>query len=457
MNSNRRIVIFVLSTFALYLLFSVVISLLPSSITTVQRINLISDVVIKDTVAVEKTNTATAGLPASTASEPEPEKLPLKNFALYRQPHFVTNFNADTSLPSLQRFVQKLAALQKNKKGKVRIAYFGDSMIEGDLLTQTFRKLFQQAFGGSGAGFVPVSCPTSKFRQTVTDNYSGGWQEVNFKSTGKKDKLFLSGYMFTGSNEWVEMRDRTVKDSNALVEMYLYYGYADGTAKVKVNGMDMAVPPADNFGKLLLSKSKTPYVKLYSSDSQLPIYGISFETASGVIVDNFSFRGISGVEFATIDSAFLNAVASENKYDLLIFQYGVNVLYRPNDTNFSWYARMLKPVVKKIRKSFPESDLLIVSTADRAFRYGDEYRSAIGIDSLIKVQAAIAYETGAGFYNQFATMGGHNSIVEWANAKPALANKDYVHPNAKGADILAEHFFNAIMRDYHKYINQNSN
>jgi lysophospholipase L1-like esterase len=24
--------------------------------------------------------------------------------------------------------------------------------------------------------------------------------------------------------------------------------------------------------------------------------------------------------------------------------------------------------------------------------------------------------------------------------KPALANKDYVHPNAKGADILAENF-----------------
>ena len=94
----------------------------------------------------------------------------------------------------------------------------------------------------------------------------------------------------------------------------------------------------------------------------------------------------------------------------------------------------------------------MISTADRAFSYDGEYQSAKGIDSLIKVQADIAYQTGCNFYNMFATMGGKNSIVQWADAKPSLARKDYVHPNDRGADLLGERLFGAVMKEYNKYV-----
>jgi len=32
-----------------------------------------------------------------------------------------------------------------------------------------------------------------------------------------------------------------------------------------------------------------------------------------------------------------------------------------------------------------------------------------------------------------------------------LANKDYIHPNGKGAEVLAEKIYNAIIQDYKKY------
>ena len=124
----------------------------------------------------------------------------------------------------------------------------------------------------------------------------------------------------------------------------------------------------------------------------------------------------------------------------------------PNDKNFSWYAKTMLPVVKKIKSSFPASDFILVSTADRAFRYGGEYKSAVGIDSLIKVQALLAYETGSSFYNQYEAMGGKNSIVDWARQKPSLANQDYVHPNHRGAEILANYFYEAVLNDYEKYL-----
>ena len=63
----------------------------------------------------------------------------------------------------------------------------------------------------------------------------------------------------------------------------------------------------------------------------------------------------------------------------------------------------------------------------------------------------MAYETGSSFYNQFASMGGTNSIVDWAKRNPSLANKDYVHPNHRGAEVLGGFMYEAILNEYKKY------
>lgn len=66
-----------------------------------------------------------------------------EDFNLYEKPNLITNFQAGevTALPSL---MEKLHRLKKGEKVKIRIAYLGDSMIEGDLMTQTLRLLLQK-------------------------------------------------------------------------------------------------------------------------------------------------------------------------------------------------------------------------------------------------------------------------------------------------------------------------
>ncbi|RYG54389.1 MAG: hypothetical protein EOO01_01705, partial [Chitinophagaceae bacterium] len=400
-------------------------------------------------VTPAKDTTQTAAITDSAEIPVVVEKIPSKEFTLYQTPRLITDFNADTTAAALQSFLEKLQALRNGEKRKIRIAYFGDSMIEGDLLTQTFRQLMQEAFGGSGVGFVPITSPVAKFRQTVSTSNSGTWQDENFKEA-KTGKLYLSGHVFRGSGASVQMTDQTVKDSAVILEKSLICGPSSSPVNISVNNSTVSIQPDKPVNRVPLSNDANRTVRLGLSDPQLPIYGISFESASGVIVDNFSFRGITGIEFSRVDSAFLSAISENNPYDLIIFQYGVNLLFRPNDKNFSWYARVMLPVVKKIRNCFPNTDFLLVSTADRAFRYGGEYKSAVGIDSLVKVQALLAYETSSSFYNQFAAMGGTNSIVEWAKAKPSLANQDYVHPNHRGAEVLANYLFEALMRDFKK-------
>lgn len=442
MNSNRRVLQFVTGSFCIYLLISIAGTLMGFQWMPFKRVNLVSDIVSGDSsiLVTEKPDSNQVII----------EDLPDKNFELYKKGRFITNFNRDTNQAALSSFLQKMAELKAGKKRKIRIAYFGDSMIEGDLLSQTLRKLLQQSFGGSGVGFVPITSQVSKFRQSVVHNYSGGWQDENFKNA-KTGKLYFSGHLFRSNGDWVQMADQTITDSLAIIEKSLICGQAPGAINITVNGANRSINAAQTLNRVVLAADRNRGIKMGVSNSSLPVYGISFESASGVIVDNFSFRGITGIEFGRVDSVFMRAIAAGNPYDLIIFQYGVNLLFRPNDRNFNWYAKAMLPIVKKFRACFPGTDFMMVSTADRAFRYGGEYKSAVGIDSLIRIQATVAYETGSAFYNQFASMGGTNSIVDWAKRNPSLANKDYVHPNHRGAEVLGSYMFEAILNEYKKY------
>lgn len=446
MNSNRRVVLFAAWSVGLYLLISLAayltgVHLLP------QRVNLIADILKTeaDPVADDRINTIEPPVVAETK--------PGLDFTLYTRAKLITDFNADTTQPSLDRFVKKLHDLKTGKKTKVRIAFFGDSMIEGDLLTQTLRKSLQQQFGGHGVGFVPITSAVSKFRQTAVTDYSDNWIDENFKE-GKKDQLFLSGHLFHSSNGWVQMRDATLPNDSVLLEKSLFCGKSSHVVPVSINNKTVSIKPEQAFNRIVIGNDKSTWIKLSVSDNQFPVYGISFESESGIFVDNFSFRGITGIEYATIDSAYLSSISQNNPYDLIVFQYGVNLLFRPNDKNFSWYSKVMLPVIKKMQNCFPDTDFLLISTADRAFRYNGEYKTAVGMDSLIKVQAQLAYQTNSIFYNQYATMGGQNSIVQWAKMKPSLANQDYVHPNHRGAEVLAGYFFKAVMNDYEKYVRE---
>ncbi|MEI9959350.1 MAG: hypothetical protein WDM90_24225 [Ferruginibacter sp.] len=186
-------------------------------------------------------------------------------------------------------------------------------MIEGDLLTQTLRKLLQKEFGGSGVGFVPITAATSKFRQTVVDNYSDGWKDESFK-TPTDGNLFFSGHLFRGNGDWVQMIDKTITDSTAIIEKSLLCGLLNQPITITVNNIPVAINATGNFNRIVLDKNEKKDIRVSVPDNRLPVYGITFESESGVIVDNFSFRGISGVELNKIDSNFIKAINNEGPY-----------------------------------------------------------------------------------------------------------------------------------------------
>src|SRR5258708_4104025 len=102
---------------------------------------------------------------------------------------FIEEFGRD----NLRYFFE---ALRYSKTKPVRIAFFGDSFIEGDILCGPFRDTLQRIFGGSGVGYMPITSEVTKFRTTIQHEFV---QWNTFSIVGKKKDnapLGLPGYCF---------------------------------------------------------------------------------------------------------------------------------------------------------------------------------------------------------------------------------------------------------------------
>lgn len=426
--------------FVIYLFSSVLMYVFNIKWKPLQNVNLLSEI-----IHPEKLNDGIRA--GDSLADPSERGNRAKDFELYKKPDLITDFTKGDSITSLMHFAEKLAELKKTKKGKIRIAYFGDSMIEGDLLTRKLRKLLQGEFGGAGVGYLPIQSKVAPIRESA-EIKAGGWKTVNFMEKGAKN-MYVSGFSFSGTGN-SHFTDKTLT-SGTKTGKFLIFGPSQGNSSVNYNGASILLNGTQPVNRQLLANDTVRSYSLKSNTSSLPYYGVSFESDNGIIVDNFSFRGITGVEFKKIDEHFLKAVQAQNHYDLIVMQYGVNLLFRPDDTDYSYYVKIMTPTLVKFKSAFPETDILMVSTADRAFRYNGEFQSAKGVRNLVETQAKMAYDNNLSFFNLFETMGGENSIVAWAQREPPLANKDYVHPNGKGTDILAEKLYHAMMKDYKNY------
>ncbi len=459
-NYNKKVVEFTFLTTFMLLLYSIYISVSGNNVLSLNNISIVSDVLletklptknsINDYDSTSFTNDSNNNGDTSLKEVIKDPVIIEKAVAKYLTAKELISFNNDSNSAALPKFMQKLLSISRGNKKKVRIAWLGDSIIEGDLLTKSFRKRIQQYFGGFGVGFVPATSITASFRNTVLHKWKGDWKEESFKSNSLKAPLFFSGHTFYTKNGTIILSDKTIFDTIQPIEKSLLCGKATGEIQISVNGQTKQYKATKLFNRLILDSSTEHEISVTIQDDNIPIYGISSEPQSGIVVDNFSFRGITGLELGKLDSNFLGNVNEENNYDLVVLEYGANLMFRPNDVDYSWYRSHIMKVVNKLRKAMPNSEFLIISTSDRAFRYEETWKTAVGMNNLLKAQAELAINNNAAFFNMYASMGGWGTIVNWADNIPSLANKDYIHPNFLGAEKLGNLLFDAFMKDYKK-------
>jgi hypothetical protein len=357
----------------------------------------------------------------------------------------------DTAASGLEHFLQALDALKAGKRKKVRIAYFGDSMIEGDLITADLRDSLQILFGGSGVGFVPITSVVAGFRTTITHTFSKDWKDYSYKEMPPANiPLGVSGHTFVpGGASWIRYTPVHKHGLDKFEEVSLLYGPASG-GNISVNEKQYVLSGNAPVNKLSWKQDSAQQgvtIKWNGGNSS-PFYGVCFEADNGVYVDNYSFRGISGVELGHLSRKVLEQTQSEHPYDLVVLHYGANILWKPELTDYTWYGRPMKKVLDSLRSDLPNTSFLVITTADKSYKKSGNYITAPGVTALLKTQHDLAKEHGTAYWNLYAAMGGDGSMTHWVEGDTVLANKDYTHFNRQGAAKVGALLYKAMMDEY---------
>ena len=376
----------------------------------------------------------------------------------------IIDFISD-STTSLSHFFQALRATEEGKH-KTRIAYFGDSMIEGDLISQDLRSHMQDMFGGNGVGFVPVTSIVASFRTTIKHSFSG-WKTCNLLETSPgKYALGISGYSFLpdtvsvldttlSSGSWVKYATTSKKHLDKFYEMKLLYGNSTGRNDVVINGRRYRLNGTNKVNQLYIDacRDSASINAQFQCTSSVPIYGFSFESNNGVFVDNFSFRGNSGLPIVKVNKEIYEATDQCLKYDLIVLEYGLNAL-SPTMTDYSWYKKGMDNVIKHIKRSFPNTSILLISVGDKSYKKDGVFQTEPGVTFMVDIQKQLAESNQIAFWSLYDAMGGNGSMVKWVEGDTVYANKDYTHFNLAGAHKVGKMLFEKLVLEYRNYYKQ---
>lgn len=357
----------------------------------------------------------------------------------------IQDYSADATI-GMASFYKKLNAL-KTSKGKVRIAYFGDSYIEADYITGELRSKLQAIYGGNGVGFIPMQSVVADNYVSIKFNGNTSWNDYNFHNNTAKYALGLTGRVFYSKGDsWSQYSSLHSRFSNVC----LYTGRAADSAttvSVEKDGVAANIPVAnDGYINKTILNNGTPVskLKLVCANTNLPVYGISIEDTSGVYIDNYGFRGNTGLLTLQVQPEVMKGFQDYFKYDLIILHYGLNAINH-GDTNYLWFDHTMAKLIEKIKANYPGIPVLLVSTSDVAYNEQGTYVTDPAVPVLVQHQQAIARNNKTAFWNLYNAMGGENTIANWVEGDTTYAYKDYMHVNEKGADKIAGIFLDKLL------------
>ena len=365
----------------------------------------------------------------------------------------------------LVSFYEKLLQIENGNNDKIRIAFFGDSMNDGDMIVQDFRSNFQDRFGGEGVGFVNVTSESAASRITIKQQFSKKWKSYSFVNTKNLSTSFgISGNVFfpkdTAATNWVSFEASKIKHLTELNNPTLFYGKSESNngQVLVIRGKDTLykdLKPSQMVNELALGSSSQKLKLDFKNAGNVPIFGVDFSGKTGVYVDNFSNRGNSGLPITSIKPAVLSSFNKDLQYDLIVLQYGTNVLGY-GSKNFTWYENKMKKVLAHLQEAMPNVPILIISIADKSTKYDSKMQTDSAVIPLMRAQLNYAKQSNATFVNLFQLMGGEGSMIKWADEEPKKANKDYTHFNFRGAKVVSDLIYDKIMFGYDEYKKQSN-
>lgn len=335
------------------------------------------------------------------------------------------------------------AALAACSERRARIAVIGDSYIEGDIFTQDIRRLLQNEFGGRGVGYMSMHSDFPGFRRSVHQS-DHGWEIRDMRNCSGDSIKPLSGEYAIGSyGATLTLRGSKITNADRWSSTkILFQSDNDGVLTVSTDGSssDFTVRGSEKVQMIELS-AETTKMTFTSNIDGLRVFGSWIEDNNGVGVDCMSLRGNSGVSQRMISPKLTHEMNAYVPYDLIVIEYGLNAL-SATQSDYTHYSKLMEKVVDRIRKCYPDCDILLLGVGDRGRKSGSAVSSLPTVDAMVSAQRSCARNKGILFWDTREAMGGKDAVVEWR--KRGLLNADYIHLNHKGGAELAKEFVNSL-------------
>lgn len=368
---------------------------------------------------------------------------------------------SDSTFRGMRPFYEALNRLSSGDEEdrQVRIAVFGDSFIEADIFTADLREMLQKRFGGCGVGFVAITSATNGFRPTVRHTF-GGWESHAVTDSIGFDKKLqgISGHYFIPRRgAFVELRGQKKYASllDTCQRSTIFYLSKDSlslTASVNKGDAQLfsVLPSAHlqtsevegNIGSVRWSAGEADSTRFY---------GVAMDGKQGIVLDNFSLRGSTGLSLRDIPQRMLKEFNRVRPYDLIVLEYGLNVATE-RGRNYDKYQKGLLTAIEHLKNCFPQAGVLLLSVGDRDYKDDEgELRTMPGVKNLVRYQQHTAALSGIAFWSMFEAMGGEESMATLVHAKPAMANLDYTHINFRGGRFLAGLLYETLIYGKEQY------
>ncbi len=378
---------------------------------------------------------------------------------------YISNNSARFYLPGndytfLDRFFSLLDSARAGEQA-VHITHYGDSQIEMDRISSTFRQTLQTLFGGQGAGIVPAIQPIPSV--SVSQSYSGDLSRyaiygdtTNIRTSHRRYGLLASFSQLNGSAT-VSLRAAGYKQTQPNVKEFsrviLLLGNNEPGFTATCNGVVRSIEQAGKGVNTLVWDFDTPVSGTsLSMSGTAEIYGISLEGKSGVSVDNVPMRGCSGTIFTSLDSTVIAQSYSAMNVRMILMQYGGNMMPQiGGEKSISRYMEMISRQIKRLQGANPEALIMFIGPSDMAKRIDGEMKTYPYLPAMNDSLRRTVMANNAVYWDMFHVMGGRNSMSAWVDHSPPWASTDYIHFTNLGAKEIAVALSDAFMVYYQFY------
>lgn len=404
--------------------------------------------------------------PEPNQEKSNPKVTPANTDSLKLSVHRIQLTDEGTSM--LQSWFRRLERISAGNNRNTRILHFGDSQIESDRMTALIRYRMQRQFGGTGVGLVQA-VPLYSGSLSYQQEEQGDWLRYTYfgrrdSSVAHKSYGIMGAFASvpTPSNDrWPSLyyKFNTSRRGGQVQRIRLFlHSYVDSATVVfcvEDQYCDTISGIPDGFS--VVNFFNVEDINSVRISFNLPeggrVYGISFESEDGLLMDNIAMRGGSGLIFTSMDLEVQQAMLDNLSPGLILLQYGGNVVPYMHP---GYYRRAFKKQLQFFKEVCPGIPVIVIGPSDMSVRVDGHFETYPGLEAIRDALRDAAMESGCGFWDLYEAMGGYNSMPSFVQAVPSLASADYIHFNNLGINLVAEMFYNAMMVEFNEYESKRS-